>query len=56
MGDDFWKKRDAIVNHQYEQAIVSRFNEDLEKAKLDRLKSEQAMGDDCWKKRDAKEN
>ncbi|MGD1703023.1 NC domain-containing protein [Dapis sp. BLCC M229] len=45
-----------IVNHQYEQAIVRKFNEDLEKAKLVRLKSEQAMRDDFWKKRDAKEN
>ncbi|MGD1805433.1 NC domain-containing protein [Dapis sp. BLCC M126] len=45
-----------IVNHQYEQAIVSKFNEYLEKAKLEGLKSEQAMRDDFWKKRDAKEN
>ncbi len=45
-----------MVNHQYEQAIVRRFNEDLEKAKFAWLKSEQAMRDDFWKKRDAKEN
>ena len=45
-----------IVNYQYEKAIVSKFNEDLEKVKLTRLKSEQAMRDDFWKKRDAKEN
>ncbi|NEQ72334.1 MAG: NC domain-containing protein [Okeania sp. SIO2C9] len=45
-----------IVNYQYEQAIVRKFNEDLEKAKLARLKSEQAMRDDFWKKRYAKEN
>ncbi|MDJ0519785.1 MAG: NC domain-containing protein [Trichodesmium sp. MO_231.B1] len=45
-----------MVNHQYEQAIVGKFNEDLEKAKLARLKSDQAMRDDFWKKRDAKEN
>ncbi len=45
-----------IVNYQYEQAIVGKFNEDLEKAKLARLKSEQARRNDFWKKRDAKEN
>ncbi|NER05250.1 MAG: NC domain-containing protein [Okeania sp. SIO3C4] len=45
-----------IVNYQYEQAIVRKFNEDLEKAKLARLKSEQTIRDDFWKKRDAKEN
>ncbi|NEP81926.1 MAG: hypothetical protein F6K39_29505 [Okeania sp. SIO3B3] len=45
-----------IVNYQYEKAIVSKFNENLEKAKLARLKSEQTIGDDFWKKRDAKEN
>ena len=45
-----------IVNYQYEQVIVPKFNEDLEKAKLERLKSEQAMRDDFWKKRHAKEN
>ncbi|NEP89416.1 MAG: NC domain-containing protein [Okeania sp. SIO2C2] len=45
-----------IVNYQYEKAIVRKFNEDLEKVKLTRLKSEQAMRDDFWQKRDAKEN
>ncbi len=45
-----------IVNYQYEQAIVGKFNEDLEKAKLAGLKLEQANRDDFWKKRDAKEN
>ena len=38
-----------IVNYQYEQAIVRKFNEDLEKAKLARLKPQQAMRDDFWK-------
>ena len=35
-----------IVNHQYEKAIVHKFNENLEKAKLARLKSEQTIRDD----------
>ncbi|NEQ94431.1 MAG: hypothetical protein F6K25_28760 [Okeania sp. SIO2G4] len=45
-----------IVNYRYEQAIVRKFNEELEKVKLAGLKSEQAMRDDFWQKRDAKEN
>ncbi|MEB3341069.1 NC domain-containing protein [Okeania sp.] len=40
-----------IVNYQHEQAIVYRLNEDLEKAKLAQLKSDQAMRDDFWKKK-----